>query len=305
MKTPFNNILVGLDLTEMDNFLIRYANFIVDTFSSANVTFMHVMQPVDIPEEIRASFPGFDEPVEKLIKEDIEEKIKELFTAQSKFSLIVKSGHTADIVLQYSRKNKIDLTLMGKKIGYSGEGGISRKVTSLTPSSVLLISETTPHAINNIWVRMDFSKISIEALKMAKSIKEQTGASVTCHNVFKLPLSYFPQQTQKQEQKLIGQLTKHGQKEYQKILKKLNLSEDEYPCVYSLNKENDEAQILYHEAIQHQADLIMAGSKMKSELTHVILDNTSEKLASGGKTLPVLIVKDKKLSMGILESIFD
>ncbi|MFO8002533.1 MAG: universal stress protein [Marinilabilia sp.] len=305
MKTRFNNILVCLDLSEMDDFLIRYTNFIVDTFSPSTVTFMHVMQPMDIPEDIRSSFPGFNEPVDQLIREEFEEKIGKLFEAKVDFSIVVKEGITTETIIHYSKNNKIDLTLMGKKIGYTGEGGISRKVTSLTPSSVLLVGENASYSFNHVWVRMDFSKISVEALKMAITIKEHTGASITCHNVFKLPLNYFPQQTSEQEKRLIEQLTRHGRKEYSKILKRLKLPESEYPCEYSLNKENNEAQVLYHKAVQNKADLIIAGSKMKSGLSQVILDNTSEKLTSGGKTLPVLIVKDKKSSMGILESIFD
>jgi len=305
MNKKFNNILVSLDLTEMDDFLIRYANFIVDTFSPASVTFMHVMHPVEIPEEIRSSFPDFKEPVDKLIREELEDKTNELFNAKADFSVLVKQGLTTETIVKYAKNNKVDLTIMGKKIGYTGEGGITRKVTSLTPSSVLLVTETAPYNMNHVWVRMDFSKISVEALKMAQSIKEQTGAQVTCHNVFKLPLNYFPQQTEKQEKKLIDQMTKYGKKEYQKILKKLKLNEEDYPCVFNLDKENSESQILYHRAVQNQADLILSGSKMKSGLTHVILDNTSEKLAGGGKSLPVLIVKDKKLSLGILETIFD
>jgi len=289
----------------MDDFMIRYTNFVVETFAPKTVTFMHVMQPVDIPDEIRASFPKFNEPVEQLIREEIEEKVTEQFKAKADFSIVVKQGITTETIIHFSKNNKIDLTLMGKKIGYEGEGGVSRKVTSFTPSSVLLISETTPYSINHVWVRMDFSKISMEALRMAQAIKEKTGAQITCHNVFKLPLSYFPQQTEKQEKRLIEQLTKHGKKEFQKVLKKMKLPEDEFPCEYSLSKENNEAQVLYHKAVQNQADLIIAGSKMKSGLSHVIMDNTSEKLTGSGKTLPVLIVKDKKLSTGILESIFD
>lgn len=305
MSKRFNNILVCLDLTEMDDFLIRYANFVVDTFSPSSVTFLHVMHPVEIPDEIRSSFPGFNEPVDQLIREELEEKAKELFSAKVDYSIVVKQGITTETIVKYSKNNKVDLTIMGKKIGYTGEGGITRKVTSITPSSVLLVTETAPYNMNHIWVRMDFSKISIEALKMAQSIKENTGAKITCHNVFKLPLSYFPQQTEKQEKKLIEQMTQHGKKEFQKILKKLNLNEKDFPCEFSLDKESGEAQILYHKAVQNQADLILSGSKMKSGLTHVILDNTSEKLAGGGKSLPVMIVKDKKLSAGILESIFD
>ena len=305
MKTKFNNILVCLDLSEMDDFLIRYTNFIVETFSPSSVTFMHVMQPMDIPEDIRSSFPDFNEPVDQLIREELEKKIEDAFQAKVDFSILVKQGMSTETIVHYSKNNKIDLTLLGKKIGYEGQGGISRKVTSLSPSSVLLVGESTTGSFNHIWVRMDFSKISVEALKMAIDIQEHTGAKVTCHNVSKLPLNYFPQQTEEQEKRLLDQITRHGQKEYRKIMKRLKLPEEDYPCEYSLDKDNNEAQVLYHKAVQKNADLIVAGSKMKSGLSHVILDNTSEKLAGGGKTLPLLIVKDKKLSAGILESIFD
>ena len=62
---------------------------------------------------------------------------------------------------------------------------------------------------------------------------------------------------------------------------------------------------LYHYGLKHQADLIMIGSKIKSELAKVILDRTSENLADVEKNIPVMIVKDRKQTLGFLEAIFD
>lgn len=307
MKAHFENILVCLDMSEMDDFLIRYAGFLAETFSPQSVTFMHVMQLFHIPDDLKIAFPNFNEPVDHLVKEELEEKVSQIIHTENNPShkVIVKTGATTETIIKYSKDNKTSLTLMGKKLGYAGEGGVSRRVTSLSPSSVLLVSETAPFTFNHIWVRMDFSKISMLAFDMARTIKQHTGASVTCHNVFKLPLNYFPQQTTSQEEKLKEQLSRHARKEYLKVLKKLQLSEAEYPGFYSLDKENDEAQLLYHHALQNQADLIVTGSRMKSDLTHVFMDSTSEKLVGGGKNLPVLIVKDRKLSTGFLDSLFD
>src|SRR6056297_2352522 len=188
-----DNILVCLDLSDMDDSLIRYSNFLVDKFKPKTVTFLHVMKSYDIPEDIIRAFPHLNEPISEVVKEELTEKINVLFkhdeTTQTIIS--VKEGTTTDTIIRYAREQNITLTLMGKKIGYEGQGGIVRKVLNIIPSSVLLISETTQPKMNHLMVRMDFSKMSGMALRMAMRIKESTGASISCHHVYKLPLKYF------------------------------------------------------------------------------------------------------------------
>ena len=92
---------------------------------------------------------------------------------------------------------------MGKKLGYRGKGSTTQKVISLTPSSVLLVSETTPHNIKHMLVRLDFSKSSELAVRMALHINEYIDAKITFFYVSKLPLHYFPQHTRKNEKESV------------------------------------------------------------------------------------------------------
>lgn len=301
-----DHILVALDLSEMDSFLIRYSNFLVEKFDPKSITFMHVMNKYDIPSEILSSL-DMDESLSGLVKEEIQEKVDLDFKYQDKVSttVIAEEGVPTENIIQYTVDKKISLTLMGKKIGYKGRGSIVRRVLNISPSSVLLISETSRHAIDHVMVRMDFSKISEIALKMALKVSDYTGAKVSCHNVYKFPLTYFGQGNKENESRIKKHMERHGTKEYQKFMKRLKLDPAQITCDFSLDAENDEAHVHYNKALINGADMIMVGSRIKSELTDVILDSTSEKLAAVEKNIPVFVVKDHKRSLGFLNKIFD
>jgi len=301
-----DNILVCLDLSDMDDSLIRYSNYLVEKFKPTTVTFLHVMKSYDIPEEIISAFPHLNEPISEVVKEELTEKINELFKHDKTTQTIigVKEGTTTDTIVRYAREQNITFTLMGKKIGYEGQGGIVRKVLNIIPSSVLLISETSQPKMDHLMVRMDFSKMSAMALRMAIRMKESTGAKISCHHVYKLPLKYFPQSSPKNDKKLMEHVERHSKKEYAKFIKKNKLESEEIPCTNSLDPENEEANILYRQALTIGADLILIGSKIKSELAEILIDSTSEKLAAADKNIPAFIVKDRKQTMGFLKALF-
>jgi nucleotide-binding universal stress UspA family protein len=264
------------------------------------------MKSYEIPPEMVSAFPHLDQPLSEIVKDELEEKIEALFIQKDEIrtKIIVLEGSTTGNIVRYARENNITFTLMGKKVGYEGSGGIVRKVISIMPSSVLLISETTQPRIEHVLVRMDFSKMSALALKMALRLQELTGARASCHHTCKLPLKYFPVSSPEKDRKLIDHIQKHGRKEYQKFMKNLELDPGEIPCTTSLDTENDEAHILYKQALTIGADMIIIGSKIKSELADIIIDSTSEKLASAEKNLPVLIIKDRKQTIGFLKALF-
>jgi len=302
----FDHILVCLDLSEMDDALIRYANYIVSKFKPKSITFLHVMKSYDIPPEMLDAFPHLDKPLTEVVENELQEKIEELFLLSEETRTIVKvtEGVTTDTIVKYTREHNITFTIMGKKLGYKGQGGIVRKVTGIIPSSVLLISETTYPHLEHLLVRMDFSKMSSQALKMALKIKEITDAQISCHHAFKLPLTYFPQSSPEKDKKLVDYAAKHSKKEFDKFLKKNKLPGEEIDFTSSLDPENNEADILYRHALTSGADIIIIGSKIKSELADIILDSTSEKLATAEKNIPVLIIKDRKQTIGFLKALF-
>ena len=302
----FDNILVCLDLTDMDESLINYSNFIVESFKPKSLTFIHVMDTYEIPEELSDSLSDSHRPLDEIIIEEIQEKIGAIYIHGDtlKPSIVLESGITTEKIVKFARKNKTDLTLMGKKIGFAGEGGVVKNIIGLIPSSVLLISETAPHSISHIMVRTNFAKPSFAAYHMAALISEKTKADIEFHHVYKLPYNYFPEQSAQALQKLRKQLDPYMEKQYNKFTKKYKLPKDT-PFDYSVDLKGDEAQSLYNYAVRNRFDLVLTGTRLKSQLANVIMDSTSAKLAGVEKNIPVLIVKDSKESVGFLKALFD
>lgn len=301
-----DHILVCLDLTDMDDSLIRYSNFLLEKFKPKSITFLHVMKSYEIPREMIDAFPHLEKPLTDVVEEDIREKIDTLLAVNNETETIINvtEGLTTETIVRYTREKNISLTVMGKKIGYEGQGRIVRKIIGIIPSSLLLISESSHPRIEQVLVRMDFSKMSELALRMALKIKELTGTKITCHHVYKLPLEYFPQGAPEKDLRLLDHVDRYSQKEYKKFLKKFKLEDEDISFTNSLDPENDEALILYKQALAIGADIILTGSKIKSELASIIIDSTSEKLIATEKSIPVLIIKDRRESIGFLKALF-
>ncbi len=303
----FGNILVCLDLTEMDESLIGYANFLVETFTPSSVTFIHVMDTYEIPEEILSESDDAEgRSLKDILLEEIKDKVDEYYKCfeQLKPGVVMEEGLTVEKIVKYAEKHKIDLALMGKKVGYVGEGGVVKKIIGLIPASVLLISETSPYKFEKIMVRTNFANPSVVAYKMATYIKGITGAAIEFHNVYKLPYNYFPEQSSAAVQKIRARLKPYMDKKYSKFVKKYSLP-DSIPFDYSVDVKGDEAQSLYNYAVRNQVDLVVTGTRLKSHLANIIMDSTSEKLAGVEKNVSVLIVKDIKEFVGFFKALFE
>ena len=168
-----------------------------------------------------------------------------------------------------------------------------------------MVSETAKPQINNILVRMDFSKMSELAMKSAIELSRKTGSGIFAVNAFRLPISHFPKYSNEDARRLQAKMVRHGEKEYEKFMRKIKQDPAAIPCVHVYDKEFDEARVLYHQGLTRQADLIMIGSRVKSELASIILDRTTEDLGDVEKNIPVMIVKDRKQTLGFVKALFD
>ncbi len=242
MKFKFENILICLDLTEMDDSLIRYANYIAKQFNPEVITFIHVMDAYEIPEELADSLDGSHRPLGEMIREEIEDKVKTNYQQNQDTDpqIVLESGLTTEKIIHFARNNGVDLTIMGKKIGFEGRGGVAKNIIGLIPSSVLLISETTQHKFEKILIRTNFAKPSVVAYNMARELSESTGAKLEFHNVYKLPFHYFPEQSPQAILKIRKQLQPYMKKEFAKFLKKYKLPDD-IPFSYSGDVKGNEA----------------------------------------------------------------
>lgn len=301
---PFQNLLVSLDLTRMDEVLIRYTSFLVKSLGAEKVRFVHVIQDADAPEEIASLYPELERSLPELIEEELGKKLEENFDPDIEVDteIFVKRGSVSDLVIERAREEKVDLAILGKKTGYRGKGILSGKILRLAHCNVLFVPEAARFGLQKLQVPLDLSEFSRGALTKALEVTDKSGGEVECQYVYSLPRQYFPymQKVEKAEERS----KKESQEACDRFIGKSIGKRSNVRCVVTHDLEGDVAESIYHRANLNGADLVVVGSKGRTDASSVLLGSTAEKLAGFEKSLPILIVKRKDENTGFLEFLF-
>jgi nucleotide-binding universal stress UspA family protein len=298
----FKNIIVCLDLSSLDELLIKYTAYLAEHMGVERINFVHVIETDDMPREmIEEMFPDLEEPIENVIKRDLEEKVDQNMDrakSPAQVDLTLKEGNATDTILNLAEQSKADLLLLGKKVGYQGTGILSGKVIRLVHCSVMILPETWRYDIKLILAPVDFSDFSRLALQNALFIAGKFNAEVLCQYVYNLSVRYYPYIPSK---KMSESVKKKAREDYKKFIKKLNKKPHDIPCIYTLDNDNQPADKIYDQAIRQQADLVVMGSKGRTNAASYLLGSVAEKLTTYDKSIPLLIIKDKEENLGFLD----
>ena len=299
--------MVCLDLSEMDESLIRFTSYIALKMNSDRVYFIHVAPSLDMPDEIRRAYPNLLAPVDENLKKQIEFNVKEYFEAPENCSvdIEVRDGSASDKILKVAEQKDIDLLVLGKKNGLEGGGVLLGKLARVVHHSALLVPEVLPKVMDRLLVPVDFSEHSRIALQQAIKIKEasQTPMQISCLNIYKLPSGWHT--TGKTEREFAHIMKGHAEKDYEKFLKTFPPQYHSIPCTFALDLENNISKKIYKQAVKEQADLIILGSKGKTAAASVLMGSTTEKLSNLNKNIPLLVVKEKNENVGFLQALFN
>ncbi|TRX60677.1 universal stress protein [Fulvivirga sp. M361] len=300
--TRFKRALAGLDLTVMDDHVIRYAAMICQVMSIEKMFFVHVEQSLELPEKVLKEYPDLLAPLDESIKGDLQKKINRYFANVPDTEVIieVKEGNPIDKILRLTVIKEIDLILMGRKISLKGSGIASSRIARKSPCSLLLIPEDPPEVIDNILVPSDFSEHSALALAYAERIAENTQAKVSCINVYKVPSGYHT--TGRSHQEFAAIMEKHASNDYKDFLKKYQLKEDT-PCHFMLNDDGDPSRFLYQHSTSAGINLILIGSRGRTSAAVMLIGSLAEKLTYMDRSIPLLIIKEKGENMSFIEAL--
>ncbi|EMR02061.1 Universal stress protein family protein [Cesiribacter andamanensis AMV16] len=73
--------------------------------------------------------------------------------------------------------------------------------------------------------------------------------------------------------------------------------------MFTLDNNHDPVKEIYHRAVKEQADLIIIGSKGKTQTAAALMGSVADRLAHYNRSIPLLIVKDKNENIGFLEAL--
>jgi len=293
--------LVGLDLTTMDDNLIRYVAMMSEVLKLERVLFVYVAKDLELPADLLEKYPGLVGPMDESIEADIKSKVDKYFhNADTAVECLVKEGNPIERILKLSKVKHVDLMFMGRKKSLHGSGLISSKIARRCPCSLLLVTETHRRKLKKILVPVDFSKHSSLALQLAINMKDSSGADVQLVNIFKVPGGYHT--TGKSFNEFAEIMKGHAQNDCKKFLSKNDFPAD-LPCEYLLSNNGNFSNLTYDYAERNKADLIIIGSRGRTKASSMLMGSVAEKLVYLDSHVPVLIVKEGGENMGFLDTL--
>ena len=294
-------LLVGLDLSAMDEKLISYTSTLCQLFQVEAVYFIHVAKSLDLPKRLVEKYPDLMAPVDEAIEKSIQENISKLFTANCEYRISVYEGNMEDRILRLADQKEIDLLVLGRKKHLKGDGVLPGRLAKTIHCSVLMVPENVTEKIEKVMVPVDFSKTSSMALEQALHIKEITGAQIILQNTYDVPSGYHT--SGKSYEEFAEIMKSNAYEDAVEFLQDSSLKATDVEIQLSLEGEEGPAELAYHQAKQSDADLIIIGSRGRSELASLLLGSVADKMIHYDADIPLLVVKDKKENLSFLQAL--
>lgn len=297
-------IIVSVDLSDLDEEVIRYSSIIADIMDADTLYFLHIAKSLNLPKEVAEKYPDLLAPTDETIKHQVQETVSKYFKERDNTKSIIEviEGKPTDTLLKYTKRKNADLIILGKPSAKEESQINIGKIAELSSCSALFVPKHADIKIDNLVVAMDFSKNAENALEQAIHIAEAgKNVKVYGHHVYHVPHGYY--KTGKSYEEFAGIMLANAKKDAQKFYKKHNVTEAECIMTYSLSEDDKIHDELNKFATQHNADMILVGSRGRTAAASMLLGSVSEKLLHYDNNSPLFIVKNKKDNMGFLEAL--
>ena len=302
---PIKKILVGLDLSELDATLIKFASFIAKSAPTTDICFVNVIRNYSIPEEIRKKYPELAgaasfEKTSKM-KEVVEKHIDPELKLNLKF--ITKQGQAAKKMLKVAKEEGIDLVVVGRKSTLKGSGVLSQRLARRVECSLLIVPEGSEPKLKKVLVPSDFSDYSIIAMEeaIAISLRRDSQVEIICQNVYTVPAGYH--YTGKSYEEFSNIMEKNARTDYKRFISKIETKGIKITPYYSLDSDEDPIEDIYQMAIDTKVDSLIIGAKGRTATTALFLGSMAERLIQRNFQIPLLIVRHKGRNAGIIDYI--
>jgi nucleotide-binding universal stress UspA family protein len=299
----FSRAMIGLDLTEMDDILIKKTAVFAKFLGIEKCYFVHVSKNLEIPKDILEKYPDLITPTDESIEAIIQNKLKEFnFPEEIETEVFVDEGsHPLDSFLRWAKIKDVDIIIMGRKDSLPGHGVLADGVAKKAPCSILLVQEKRPIKFpKKILIATDFSAHNHLIYEFAEQVADTIGAELVPLHIYEVPNGYS--KTGKSFEEFADIMKENAKADFKKFVSKHNHPELE--CETILNEGKNPGNIILEFATKIDADLILLGSRGRTTSAAILLGSTAEKLIHANKYLPMLIFKKKGETMGFFDALF-
>ncbi|WP_025764585.1 universal stress protein [Dyadobacter tibetensis] len=283
------NIIVGLDLSEMDPYLIQYARLLNEILDTSRTVFVHNLKIGELPKELLPADKLA--PISKRIQEKLTQQIRNT-NPNYTFEVEVKTEAYSELAFMSLAKSvKPDLLVLGNKQHLEGNGGLGQKLVRVLPCSTLLIPETFRSPIHKIVDAIDFSRYTQPVMEWAELFKRNAKGKVVDHSaihVSKFNWGFFPTMSEQDIKRATQQDMEKRQQEWAK--KYANFSD--IAIVAAEGKSI--ASTLLQYAQKSKAEMMILGVKGSTSISDLFMGSVANDLIQRPTDICLLFAKPKK-----------
>jgi len=296
----FKRILVCLDISEIDETLLRVASVLTKYLEIEKVYFFHVVKSLELPEELTDKYPDLLAPVDESVEKIIVDKINRSFESNGcPYDIDVAEGNSLDQILKWSRVKEIDLILVGRK--KNGLGILPESIVKVCHNSLLVLPENSQIDSGKILIPLDFSKNSMKAFLHARELADKFGSELVCQHNYHVPSGYHL--AGKSFDEFAEIMKGHAENDFKKFRQEMGFDNGTTRCIFSLDEDHEPAITTLEVAQAENVNLIVIGSKGRTGLSSILIGSVAMKMIKHGTEIPLLVVKDKKENLGFLEAL--
>lgn len=282
----YKNILVALDLSDLDEVLIKYASFIVHRLRAEKVYFVHNIKKYEISELFEEQLK--DVNLDQVIGDELNDKVQEHFTAEVDWEVLISEDPYSESLIKYVvDKYAVQLAIVGNKKHEKGTGLVSGKLLRLLRCDILAVPRAAKPKIELIWAGTDLSPESRKVFNVTKILQESGGASLKLVHVYSVPVQFSPYVS---PESMAPKVEKHVQEKINKFIKKIDYSEPIEPLVF-LGRESGAAQKIIANIQKSEADLLVISDKGGNTFSPFAVGSVTEELFNANFGVPLWVAK--------------
>ncbi len=297
-----NNLIVGMDFTELDHKLCKYVNFLATQLPIDHVNNLFVFTARDVFFDLEKTGDRGGDMLLKSIGEKMHKRFDNCFPNIQHVKNHALAGFFIEMFFFQYNKTNTDLIVMGKKEGSTGI--MAKYIIRHIPAYTLIIPEKAKHKLSNIVITLDQTEHSgnmlAKALDFCSQLKDKP--VVTCLHIGHLP--YYSELGE-----TISETYRHSDMAdinsiYNTFFEKRKASFEKFVEEHSKGYEDIKPDIKFiaekrtypYLALKdyiddEKADLLIMGTKSHTGLDSFLLGSFAEKMISINDKVPMLIVK--------------
>ncbi len=282
----YKNMLVALDLSDLDEVLIKYASFIAHRLRAEKVYFVHNIKKYEISELFEKQLK--DVNLDQVIGDELNDKVQEHFTAEVDWEVLISEDPYSEFLIKYVvDKYAVQLAIVGNKKHEKGTGLVSGKLLRLLRCDILAVPRAAKPKIELIWAGTDLSPESRKVFNVTKILQESGGASLKLVHVYSVPVQFSPYVS---PESMAPKVEKHVQEKINKFIKKIDYSESIEPLVF-LGRESGAAQKIIANIQKSEADLLVISDKGGNTFSPFAVGSVTEELFNANFGVPLWVAK--------------